>query len=305
VNTPQQRAPQTLEQRFERALIHSTRALAGEKGLRVLCGVAGSTLPGNPLLLPAIPTPLTPSAAARLRGQADRLALRRAHYDAVIHARFRPTGPRARELYDALEDMRCQSLGANVMSGIASNLEAALVAQLEHSGVLRAHLARHSGKVQALALLVRERLTGRPAPEIAAPLMARWRAELEARTGGQLAQLAAAAPSQEQFAVLIHELVRDFDLGNELGSEAQRQAQLATAPPGPAAGASSSKACSKRMSRPSRPNRQPNCRPTAKHCRSAQPSRPTPAIAWCARHRTTMPTIPIVTTGSIRAPTMK
>ena len=236
MNTPQQRVPQTLEQRFERALIHSTRALAAEKGLRVFCGVPGSTLPGNPLLLPAIPTPLTPPAAARLRGQADRLALRRAHYDAAVHARFRPAGPRARELYDALEDMRCQSLGANVMTGIASNLEAALIAQLEHSGVLRAHLARHSGKVQALALLVRERLTGRAAPDIAAPLMARWRAELEARTGGQLAQLAAAAPSQEQFAVLIHELVRDFDLGNELGSEAQRQAQLAAAPPRPAAG---------------------------------------------------------------------
>ncbi len=236
MNTPQQRAPQSLEERFERALIHSTRALAGEKGLRVYCGVPGSTLPGNPVLLPAIPTPLTPPAAARLRGQADRLALRRAHYDAAIHARFRPSGPRARELYDALEDMRCQSLGANVMSGVASNLEAALVAQLEQSGVLRAHLARHSGKVQALALLVRERLTGRPAPEVAAPLMARWRAELEARTEGQLAQLADAAPSQEQFAVLIHRLVRDFDLGSELGSEAQRQAQLAAAPPSPVTG---------------------------------------------------------------------
>ena len=44
--------------------------------------------------------------------------------------RFRPTGSRAREIFDAVEDMRCQSLGGNVLAGVAQNLTAALDEQL-------------------------------------------------------------------------------------------------------------------------------------------------------------------------------
>ena len=55
------------------------------------------------------------------------MALRRAYHDTVLtRQRFRPSGSRAREIYDAVEDMRCQSLGGNVLAGVARNLTAAL-----------------------------------------------------------------------------------------------------------------------------------------------------------------------------------
>jgi cobaltochelatase CobT len=215
----------TLEQNFERALIQATRALAGEKGLKVIFAARGASPPGDALLLPPVPSPLTARAAARARGHADRLALRRAHFDEHIHARYRPAGARARELYDVLEDMRCQSLGAQAMTGIALNLEAALIEQLERSGALGGQLARSTGMVQALALLARERLTGVPPPTAAAALMARWRAEIEERAGTHLAQLAGGAHDQAQFALLLHLLLRDLDLGFEIGAAAQRPQQ--------------------------------------------------------------------------------
>jgi len=225
---PQRRA--TLEQRFESVLIQATRALAGERGLKVSCAAPGASAPAGTLLLPPIPAPLTASNAACARGRADRLALRRAYFDESVHARFRPAGSRARELYDVLEDMRCQSLGALAMTGVAHNLEAALIDELERNGALGAHLARSSGKVHALALLFREQLTGMAPPAAAAALMSRWQSEIEARAGAHLAQLTSAAHDQTRFALLLHALVRDLDLGSEIGAHAQRQQQAAAAP---------------------------------------------------------------------------
>ena len=229
---PQRRAP--LEQRFERVLIQATRALAGERGLKVSCAAPGASAPAGTLLLPPVPLPLTAGNAACARGRADRLALRRAYFDESVHARFRPAGPRARNLYDVLEDMRCQSLGALVMSGVARNLEAALIDQLERNGALDADLTRSSGMVHALALLFRQRLTGLPPPAAAAALMSRWQEEIETRAGDHLAQLASAAQEQDRFALLLLALVRDLDLGAEIGARAQRQQQAASAAPRPA-----------------------------------------------------------------------
>ena len=54
------------------------------------------------------------------------MALRRAYHDPTLHQLYRPSGSRAREIYDAVEDMRCQALGANALAGVAQNLTAAL-----------------------------------------------------------------------------------------------------------------------------------------------------------------------------------
>jgi cobaltochelatase CobT len=220
--------------RFKRALAQSTRALAGAPHLEVEFGRLGPKLADGKLLLPEPADPLTPAAAERLRGHADRLALTLAYHDAAAHARHRPAGSRARELYDTVEDVRCQALGARVLAGVARNLTAALVESLEKKGARFAHGSRLATMLDALALLVRERLTGEPAPAAAVALMDRWRADLEQRAGGTLARLAVAAGDQQQFALLSHDLARDLDLGFELGAAgAGRGARAAAGAPAP------------------------------------------------------------------------
>jgi cobaltochelatase CobT len=110
----------------ERALRQATRALAGATDLDVGFGAPVPGQPATTLRLPPVNWPLAPGDAARIRGHADHLALRSAYHDALLHARFRPTGARAREIFDAVEDMRCQCLGGNVLAGVAQNLTAAL-----------------------------------------------------------------------------------------------------------------------------------------------------------------------------------
>jgi len=206
--------------RFKRALAQSTRALAGAPHLAVEFGVLGPKLVDGKVLLPEPADPLTGRDAERLRGQADRLALRLAYHNAAAHARYRPAGSRARELFDTIEDVRCQALGARVLAGVARNLTAALIDTLEKKGARPAPGNRLATMIDALALLVRERLTGEPAPAVASALMERWREDLEKRAGTTLARLAPAADDQQQFALLSHDLARDLDLGYELGAAA-------------------------------------------------------------------------------------
>ena len=211
-------APTPLE-RFQRALVQSTRALAGKQDLDIQFGPQGPLLSGAHMLLPSIPNPLKADDAARLRGHADRLALRLAYHDATVHARLRPTGARARELFDTLEDVRCQALGSAALAGVAQNLNTMLVDTLQRKGA-RPGQPGNASMNEALALLARERLTGRPLPSLAQEHIARQRAELEARAGRTLERLGAAIHDQELFAGLIHDLAKNVGLGSEIGEAA-------------------------------------------------------------------------------------
>jgi len=239
-NRPHQ-APLAPAERGERALVQTTRALAGAKELDV---TFGPSLPGqtsNSVRLPPVKWPLSEADAARVRGHADHLALRSAYHDPVLHARFRPTGHRAREIFDAVEDMRCQSLGSNVLAGVAQNLTAALVEQLTRKTGSTPFGARPSPMAQALALLVREKLTGLPPPPAAAELMLRWRDDLRKRAEAGLESLAASVGDQQRYAFAVHDLVEDLDLGHELGAAAERRKSavktIAAVVPGDDAGA--------------------------------------------------------------------
>jgi cobaltochelatase CobT len=212
----------TTVERFKRALTQSTRALAGEPTLAVEFGKLGPKVVDGKVLLPEPAAALGEVEAARLRGYADRLALRFAYHDAATHAALNPAGNRARELFEVAEDVRCQALGARVLSGVARNLEAALLDALERKGARFAQGSRLATMLDALALLLRERLTGQPPPDAAAPLMTRWREELEKRAGATLARMTEAIGDQARFARLSHELARNLDLGYELGAAGER-----------------------------------------------------------------------------------
>jgi cobaltochelatase CobT len=223
VSTRPRQAAETPAESGERALLQATRALAGARDLDVSFGTPLPGAPATSIRLPPVKWPLAAGDAARIRGHADHLALRSAYHDAALHARFRPTGARAREIFDAVEDMRCQSLGGNVLAGVAQNLTAALDDSLSRKTGSSPFGARPSPMAQAMALLVRERLTGLPPPPAAAELMLRWRDDLQRRAAASLESLAASVSDQQGYAFALHDLVEDLDLGHELGAAAARR----------------------------------------------------------------------------------
>jgi cobaltochelatase CobT len=203
---------------FKRALAQSTRALAGAEELEVTFGAEGPRLAGDRIVLPHPPRVLSDSEAERLRGQADGLALRLAHHDAKRHAQLRPQGERARALFDAVEEMRVQALGANAMAGVAANLTAALIERCEKRGFARMEDRASAPLADALGLIVRERLTGLPTPEVARGVVESWRKDIE-KAHGALDKLAEAIEDQPRFARLARDLIKELELGEDLGGE--------------------------------------------------------------------------------------
>jgi cobaltochelatase CobT len=215
-----------LNRRFEQALAHATRALAGRRGLKVVFGAYEARLAEATAFLPHATHSLGSTETQRLRGQADALALREAYHDPMVHSRNRPRGERARALFDAMEEARYQALGARVLVGVSANLAAALGDELRKRGALGPPGGRIAMLAGALSLLVRERLTGEPPPNVAARLLADWRPELESRVAPDLDQLWAVVDDQERYATVAREVIRHLDLGHELGPAAAPATKL-------------------------------------------------------------------------------
>jgi cobaltochelatase CobT len=207
---------------FKRALAITTRAIAGEKDLDVRYGGEIAGFSGGRIVLPNPGPEPSARAAAAVRGRADALALRLAHHDEAAHVKALPPGATARAIFNAAEQARVEGIGAREMRGMAGNLEAALVARCRQKGWQRVEDRQAAPMEEALAMLVRERITGRPAPAEADGLMQLWRDQLESVAGKSLDALAGKADDQDTFASLLRDVIRDLDLADELGGDPEQ-----------------------------------------------------------------------------------
>lgn len=208
-----------LREDFKRALIQTTRALSAQSDVEVAFGGDHAQVQGKKARIPLPARVLDPVAAAIARGEADAAALRLAHHDEAAHGKLSPKGADAQAVFTALENTRCEAIGAVALKGIGDNLEAALDRAIVDKGLDRVDVAGAAPLADVAALLLRERLTGRPSPRSAETLLAAWRDDVETRAGGALNELAAASDLNDQvaFAALARHVLRDLDLDDEEG----------------------------------------------------------------------------------------
>lgn len=213
-------APQTPVETFKRALAQTARALAEQAELEVHFSNEGPRLNNGVLTLPHPPRDPAAPENANLRGQADRLALRLSNHDGQINARHRPIERDAAEVFDAIEQARIEAVGARGLKGVQANLDAALMTRLEKAGLLRAEADRVPVS-EAVALMVRERLTGQPVPGAAKTMLDQVRAQIEAKASQQLDDLVGVAADQDAFSRKMKALLRalDLDPGDAEGSD--------------------------------------------------------------------------------------
>ena len=206
-----------IREAFKRALLHTTRALSAQHDVEVAFGGEHASVQGKNARIPLPARVINSEAAAIARGEGDAAALRLAHHDAAAHQALSPKGAAARAIFAALENARCEAIGARALKGVGDNLAAALDKTIADKGYqeLSSNDAAPLGDVAAL--LLRERLTGRTPPPAADAIMETWREDLEGRAGEALDKLAAAADldNQEAFAALAREVIRDLELDDD------------------------------------------------------------------------------------------
>ncbi len=204
---------------FKRSLAAATRSLAAQPEVEVAFGGERPVVRGKRARIPNPPRKFTDPAVAIARGLADGAALKLAHHDEARHSALEPSGGDARAVFRALEDARCAAIGSRSMKGIGDNLAAALERDCEQKGFGRMEDRQDAPVADIAALLLRERMTGRPVPPSAMKLVETWREAIEAKAGDSLDALARGGDDQEAFAKLAREVLRDLDLLEELSDE--------------------------------------------------------------------------------------
>ncbi len=212
--------PEAPNEPFKRALAHAARSLAETPDLEVIFSGEAPSLVGKRATLPHPPRDLTGPEAARIRGLADRMALRLSHHDEAAHAKLRPLEPEGGAIFEALEGARVEAIGANAMGGVKANLRAALESDIERKGLARMQDRTRMPLPDVLGLMVRERLTGQAPPNGSQAMVDGMRPEIEAKAGRALDRLAAAIDDQAAFGRIARTIIRDLEVGNPDAADA-------------------------------------------------------------------------------------
>ena len=211
---------------LKRAVAGAMRAIAGHPELEVSFAADRPALMGDKARLPEPPRKLTAADVAILRGQADSMALRIACHDNATHRRLSPEAPAARAVFDAVEQARVEAIGSRRMSGMKSNLTAMLEDRYHRGARYQSITDRADAPLEeAVALIVRERLTGQAPPAAARQLVELWRDFIEERAGQNLDRLDEALEDQRGFARVVRDLLTSLDMGEDAPMESDDESE--------------------------------------------------------------------------------
>ncbi|MCQ1853555.1 cobaltochelatase subunit CobT [Neorhizobium galegae] len=204
---------------LRRAISGCVRSIAGNNEVEVTFANERPGLAGERIRLPEISKRPTAHELAVTRGLGDSMALRIACHDTNVHASMSPQGADARVVFDAVEQARVESIGALRMAGMASNLSsmhAEKYSKANFSGVERQEDAPIG---EAVAMLVREKLTGIKPPASAGKVLDLWRPFIEDKAAGDLDNLGNVIEDQQAFAKLVRHMLTSMQMAEEFADD--------------------------------------------------------------------------------------
>jgi cobaltochelatase CobT len=215
---PGQPAPAPNEP-FKQAVASALRALAQTREMEVNFAADKPALVGHgegaKARLPEPPRKMGPAEAAIVRGHADSMALKLALHNASLHRRMAPGSEAGRAVFDAVEQARVEAIGARRMMGVASNLSAKLEDHYHRGSYDEITDKADAPLEDAVAMLVRERLTGLKPPKPAQKVVDLWRDFIEQKAGKDLDGLAGSIEDQQKFARAVQQMLTSLDMGDQ------------------------------------------------------------------------------------------
>ncbi|EHK58005.1 cobaltochelatase subunit CobT [Allomesorhizobium alhagi] len=208
---------------FKRAVTVCMRAISGDHELEVGFAKDKPALAGNRARLPEMPKKATATDISVTRGLGDSMALKRACHDLRIHSKFAPEGKQARAVYDAIEQARVEAIGSRAMTGVADNIGSMLEDKYAKANLADVRDQADAPIEEALALMVREKLTGRAAPKSGERMVNLWRRWVEDKAGADLDGLAGKLDDQQAFARVVREMLASMEMAEELGDDLESE----------------------------------------------------------------------------------
>jgi cobaltochelatase CobT len=204
---------------FKRAVAGVMRAMSRRHDLEVTFAPEKPALiglgEGAKARLPEPPRKLSMHDATILRGHADSMALRLACHDDAVHRKLVPQGTSARQVFEAVEQARVEAIGSRRMEGVSVNLAAMLDDRYQKSNFADVSDRADAPIEAAVAMMVRERLTGLAPPPAARRIVDLWRPWVEERAAADLDRLGARLEDQRAFGKLVRKLLADLEMGED------------------------------------------------------------------------------------------
>ncbi|MEP2734765.1 MAG: cobaltochelatase subunit CobT [Erythrobacter sp.] len=207
-------AEETPLDQFKAALTGASRAIGREPEVEVAWSADAPSQSGKNFRVPLPGRNLPDAQVAEARGFADSFALKLRHHNAGLHEMGAPPEPVARACYDAIETVRYEALGSNNYSGMRENLDSALEVRTASDPITRAQNESEVPVQGALALMLREKLTGQAVPDAAVPAVNMLREWIEEEAGDSFDDLTNLLDDQEAFQKLSLNILEDLDLTN-------------------------------------------------------------------------------------------
>ncbi|TIT33649.1 MAG: cobaltochelatase subunit CobT [Mesorhizobium sp.] len=208
---------------FKRAVTVCMRAIAGDKEMEVGFAKDRPALAGSRARLPELPKKASKTDIAITRGLGDSMALKRACHDVRIHSKLAPEGKAARAIYDAVEQARVEAIGSRAMQGVADNIGSMLEDKYAKANLVDVKDKADAPIEEALALMVREKLTGRPVPKSGERLVELWRPWVEEKAKADLDGLSEKLEDQQAFARVVREMLASMEMAEELGDDQETE----------------------------------------------------------------------------------
>ncbi len=213
--TPPKKNRESPAEPFKRVLGLATRAIAGDEEMQVTYAPGKPEADGRNVQLPEPSRVPSAKEIAVIRGWADSFALTAARHDQKLHNRLAPSAGPARAVFEAAERARVEALGSRRMSGMAKNLTAKVEDQYAHGRFAEVSDRSEAPIEDALALLVREKLTGQAPPATAKGLVDVWRPFIEEKGAKGFAQLEKVAENQAAFGRMMREMLKSLQLSED------------------------------------------------------------------------------------------
>jgi len=213
---------------FQRVVAATCRAVADRSDLAVTFrsgDAKGSGASAGDVNQPNVRLPLPKRSLgghdlARVRGIGDGLALKLKHHNPALHQRLCPHGELTGAIFEALEQVRVEALGASRMTGVAANLASAHAERAQRPLPATNPGLEDPGLAEAVDLLAREALLGFRLAKSDRTFLDNWRSWLESRTGRDWSALRDALADQETFAFKVRDLLGDLGLAEDLSDPA-------------------------------------------------------------------------------------
>jgi cobaltochelatase CobT len=204
---------ETPVENFKRATALAIKAIGHKAELEVAFTTEPMSVSASRVKIPLPSAGLPHSEIEFIRGAADSVALKLRYHNPKLHAKESPSNAVAQAAFEALEQARCEGLGARAMDGVANNLAHLLDERCKQAGFERANTQAEIPMAEALRILAHEAFSGHALPKSARRAADMWRGWIEERIGARLGRLPELLHDQKAYATEAHRILRELDIG--------------------------------------------------------------------------------------------